>query len=744
MNSGSLRVLRAAAVAAAASVAVLVAGLVLGGSVAEKVIPGLGDAGAVTRWGLPVSRLVMDLGAALTVGALLAAAALLPLEGRRGDVRLSGDATGYLRAASWLAAAWAAAAAANLVFTVADVLGEPVGEIITGSELSSYVGQLPQGTALMLVVLLTVVVALLARTTTTPAAAFGLLALAGIALLPPPLTGHSASAANHSVAVTGVALHVAAIAPWVGGLAVVGAHALRGRARLDVMAGRFSRMALWCYVVVGASGLVNVIARLPDPAELLSTDYGRLALGKIIAFAALGWFGWWHRERTLPAVSAGKPWAFARLAAVEAAVMAAAMGLAVALARTAPPAPTAEESAVKALIGYDMPPQVNPGRLASLWQFDLFFAVLVIVLGGVYLAGVVRLRRRGDAWPLGRTAAWFTGLITIVLVTETGVAKYAPILFSVHMVQHMVLNMLTPIFLVVGAPVTLALRAFKPARVRGDRGPREWLTAALHSRFTALIAHPAVATVIFVAGTFVLYFTPLFESAMRNHLGHIAMTAHFLLAGSLFFWVLLGVDPAPKRLPYPGRLLLLFVTMPFHAFFGIALMNLSQPLARGWYAAVDPAWGTSVLKDQHTGGAIAWAFGEIPTFIVLIVLAFQWYFDDQRQARREDRKADRAEARGDGRPEDDELAVYNARLAKLAEKDEKAREDERTRRSADAAGKAAAKAGKAEKAAAKTAKPAKPGKTPKGGDVGETGEAGEADAPDDRDEPAGDERAPKS
>ncbi|TDD79687.1 copper resistance protein CopD [Actinomadura darangshiensis] len=676
MSSGARNACAAGVAALAASAAVLVAGLVLGGSVTEKVIPGLGDAGALTRWGLPFSRTAMDLLSALTVGALLAAAAFLPVEGGRGAARLSKDAVGYLHAASWIAAAWAAAAAATLVFTVADVLGQPAGEVLTGSELSSYVGSLPQGTALMIVVLLAVVVALLARTTTTPAAAFGLLAMAGIALLPAPLTGHSASAANHSTAVTGVALHVAAVAPWVGGLAIVCVHALLRRDRLPVMAERFSRMALWCYLTVGVSGLVNVIARLPDPVELVETNYGRLALGKIIAFGVLGWFGLWHRNRTLPALDAGKPRAFARFASVEAAVMAATMGLAVALARTAPPAPTAPESAIKSLLGYDMPAEVTPLRLLTLWQFDLFFAALIAVLGGLYLAAVVRLRRRGDSWPAGRTASWLLGLVTILAVTQTGVAKYAPILFSVHMAQHMVLNMLTPIFLVVGAPVTLALRALKPARARGDRGPREWLTAMLHSRYLAVIAHPAVATVIFVASTFALYFTPLFESAMRNHLGHIAMMVHFLASGSLFFWVLLGVDPAPKKLPYPGRLLLLFVTMPFHAFFGIALMNMSQALARGWYASVDPPWGTTILHDQHTGGAIAWAFGEVPTFIVLIVLAFQWYMHDQRQARRLDRKADRA-AKPGGRAEDDELAAYNARLAKLAERDKAAGEQGR-------------------------------------------------------------------
>ncbi|WP_019630944.1 bifunctional copper resistance protein CopD/cytochrome c oxidase assembly protein [Actinomadura atramentaria] len=680
-------VVRAAAVASVAAVAGLVLALLAGGAAAEQVIPGLGDAGAVTRWGLPFARTVMDLSSALTVGALLAAVVLLPMNaarpGRRaraaaakeaGDAPspLSADAISYLRAASWLSAAWAVAAGTTLVFTVADVLGQPVLDVLTGNELSSYIGSLPQGNALMFVVLLAVVVALLAWTTTTPGAAFGLLALAAVALLPPPLTGHSASAANHEVAVTGVALHVVAIAPWVGGLAMTGVHALTGRAGLGVMASRFSRMALWCYVVVGASGLVNVVARLPDPAELVTTSYGRLATAKIIAFAVLGVFGWWHRERTIPAIEAGKPRAFARLATVEAAIMAATMGLAVALSRSAPPAPTTDESAVATQLGYAMPPHVTALRLLTLGRFDLFFGVLVVVLGGLYLAGIVRLRRRGDHWPMPRAAAWFVGLLTIVAVTQTGVARYAPILFSVHMAQHMVLNMLTPIFLVAGAPITLALRALKPAAVRGDRGPREWLTIALHSRYVRFIAHPAVATIIFVASTFALYFTPLFETLMRDHLGHIAMMVHFLASGCLFFWVLIGVDPAPYKLPYPGRLLLLFVTMPFHAFFGIALMNISQALARGWYTGVHPDWGTSILKDQHTGGAIAWAFGEVPTFIVLIILAFQWFFDDQRQARRQDRRADRAAARGDGDPADDELAAYNARLARLARRDEAA------------------------------------------------------------------------
>ncbi len=669
---------RAYAAAAATGIAAfgaLLIALVAGGAVREKVITGLSDAGPLTRWGLPVSRLVMELGGTLTVGVLLGAAVLLP--SARGV--LDPQAIRYLRATSWIAAVWAAGASATLIFTVSDILGEPVGTVAGGNELSSYVGQLPQGTALMFVVLLSALVALLSRTAATPGSALGLLAVALVALLPPPLTGHSASSPNHELAISGLAMHVIALAPWVGGLMLLGWHAARGGDHLGVAADRFSRMALWCFIAVGVSGAANVVSRLPDPAELVTSDYGRLILTKVLLFTVLGGLGWMHRERTLPAIMAHNPkgyprppvrrppWPFVRLAAGEAVVMAATMGVAVALARTAPPAVLTEEDPVTGMLGFPMPPPITIGRVLSLWRPDLFFGVLVVVLGGLYAAGVMRLRRRGDRWPLGRTLAWATGLLTIIAVTMTGIATYAPVLFSTHMIQHMVLSMLSPIFLVLGAPLTLALRALKPAAIRGDRGPREWLTIVLHSRAMKFIGHPATATIIFMVSTYAVYFTPLFGYLMRAHVGHLAMLVHFLATGTLFFWVLIGVDPTPRKLPYVAKMLLLFVTMPFHAFFGISLMNLGRPIAAGWYTALQRPWGTSILHDQQTGGSIAWAFGEIPTFIVLIAMVLQWFAEDQRLTRR----SDRAEATG----KTDDLADYNAYLASL---------DKRSRREDDA------------------------------------------------------------
>ncbi|GGS64285.1 copper resistance protein D [Planobispora rosea] len=661
-RDGTGRTVRLALAGAGAAVAALVISMIATGTAAPRIIPGLSDEGALTRWGLPLAKLAMDAAGVLTVGALLAAAVFLP-----SDKGLLGrPAQAYVRAASWLALGWAGAAVVTMVFSLSDVLGMPVTDVLGGDELTSFASQVSQGIALTLVVLFAVAIALFSRGAITVGAAGGLLVLALVTMLPPALTGHSASSPNHDLATTGVAVHLVVLALWVGGLAVLCAHALRGQPYLEVAATRFSSMALWCFIGVGLSGLFSVVARLTSVSELFTSAYGALLLAKTAAFALLGVAGWWHRRRTLPLLAAGGsgPGAFIRFAAGEIVIMFAAVGLAVALSRTAPPPAILPADRAFELLGYSMPPEISLANLASLWWLDLFSGTLAALLGGLYLAGVRRLVKRGDSWSWGRTAAWFTGVLILVVATQSGVARYAKVLFSVHMIEHMTLSMLVPIFLVLGAPVTLALRALKPAVRRGDRGPREWLTTILHSRFVRVVGHPAIATAIFIGSTYVLYFTPLFAAAMEEHLGHIAMTVHFLLSGCLFFWVIIGVDPAPHQLPHVARLIVLFVTMPFHAFFGIALMNMGTVLASDWYDQLGRTWGASALADQQDGGAIAWGFGEIPTLIVLIALAFQWWRDDDRKARRADRRADAAAARTGGSG-DAELDAYNEYLAKL-------------------------------------------------------------------------------
>ncbi|GAA2620989.1 cytochrome c oxidase assembly protein [Streptomyces axinellae] len=301
-----------------------------------------------------------------------------------------------------------------------------------------------------------------------------------------------------------------------------------------------------------------------------------------------------------------------------------------------------------------------PFTLARGLEFsgEPFFLVGCLLALALYGWGVVRLRRRGDAWAPARTVAFVVGVLTVALVMCTALNDYGMVLFSVHMVQHMVISMLSPILLLLGAPVTLLLRTLPSGnRSRGGRaGPREVLVALLHSRYMRVITHPAFTIPLFIASLYALYFTPLFDFLMGSKAGHIAMMVHFLAVGLVFFWPIMGVDPGPHRPGYVMRMLELFAGMPFHAFFGIALMMASEPMV-GTYAHPPASLGVSALSDQSAAGGIAWAFSEIPSVIVLVALVFQWYFTEQRQARRSDRKADR-----DG---DKELTAYNAYLASL-------------------------------------------------------------------------------
>ena len=301
----------------------------------------------------------------------------------------------------------------------------------------------------------------------------------------------------------------------------------------------------------------------------------------------------------------------------------------------------------------DLPP-FTLGR-GLVWSTDPFFLVACLVGLGLYGWGVVRLVRRGDKWPAGRTLAYVVGVLIVLLTMCTRLNDYGMVMFSVHMVQHMLISMLAPILILLGAPITLALRAL-PTAGRGRKGPRELLLMLLHSRYLRIITHPAFTIPLFIASLYGLYFTPLFDFLMESKAGHIAMMVHFLAVGLVFFWPIMGVDPGPHRPGHLMRMLELFAGMPFHAFFGIALMMASTPMVDA-YRNPPASLGIDALADQTSAGGIAWAFSEVPSVLVLLALLFQWYRSEQRQAKRTDRAADR-----DG---DKELEAYNAYLASL-------------------------------------------------------------------------------
>ncbi|WP_419992914.1 cytochrome c oxidase assembly protein [Streptomyces boninensis] len=301
----------------------------------------------------------------------------------------------------------------------------------------------------------------------------------------------------------------------------------------------------------------------------------------------------------------------------------------------------------------NLPPFTFERGLA--WSPDTFFLVACLLGLALYAWGVVRLVRRGDRWPVTRTVAFTFGVLTVLVAMCTGLNDYGMVMFSVHMVQHMIISMISPILILLGAPVTLLLRAL-PTRPKGKISPRSLLVSLLHSRYLRVITHPAFTIPLFIASLYGLYFTPLFDTLMGSRAGHIAMMVHFLAVGLIFFWPIMGVDPGPHRPGYVMRILELFAGMPFHAFFGIALMMGGEPMI-STFMHPPASLGLDPLGDQQAAGGIAWAFSEIPSVLVLVALVHQWHNSEQRKARRDDRKAAR-----DG---DAELVAYNAYLASL-------------------------------------------------------------------------------
>jgi cytochrome c oxidase assembly factor CtaG/putative copper export protein len=619
---------------------------------------GLPDPGVLTGVGLPAVRAAAEVFMALTIGAVLLAAFLVPPQ-RSGYL----DVPGYraLRAASWAAAGWTVAAVLLVPLNVADALGRPVGDVLDLGLLVDLVPRLSAATAWMLTALVAVVVLVGCRTVLTWGWSAVLCGLALLGPLPVALTGHSAGGGAHDLASDSLVLHVLAASLWVGGLvAVLATAAARGpdrEAALATAVPRFSRLALVCWLVLAGTGVLNAVVRIPLGA-LLGSGYGALVLAKAAALVVLGAMGAVHRRSTVAPAARGEPRALLRLGGFEVLLMLATIGLAVALGRSAPPDTGFVPSRTEAILGYDLAGPPTLARLVFDWRFNLLFGTAALLLGALYVLAVRRLRRRGDTWAPGRTVTWLAGCAGLLAATSSGVGRYGPAMFSAHMAQHMILGMLVPILLVLGAPITLALRALRPAGRDRPPGPREWLLAAVHAPPARWLTHPLVTLPLFVGSYYALYFSGLFPAALPEHWAHQLMNLHFLLVGLLFFWPLVGVDPAPRRLPPAVRLGVVFASVPFHAFFGVALMSANSVIGGDFYRSLALPWVPDPLRDQQLGGGLAWASGELPLLLVVIALLIQWSRQDERSARRDDRRAD-----ADG---DADLTAYNAMLRRLA------------------------------------------------------------------------------
>ncbi|OHU52808.1 cytochrome c oxidase assembly protein [Mycobacteroides chelonae] len=647
-----------------AALAGLVAAAIGALSLAEALLAtGLPNPGPVTSYGLPFVRAAAEIVAVVAVGAFLLTAFFVPPQST-GVL----DVDGYrsLRVGTAASTALAVLSAVMVPLSISDVAGQPVSDFGLG-ELWTLAGEIETVNAWRWMAFIAAGVAIASRVVLrwswTPLLVVGSVAT----LMPLALVGHSATGGAHDLGTNSLIIHLVSAALWAGGLVALLIHALRGGGYLDVATRRFSTLALWCYVAIGLSGIINALIRV-QLSDLFTTRYGWLLVGKATALLVLGVLGYLQRRSAITALSEEpqnrRP--LIRLAGMEAVIFAVTFGIAVGLGRTPPPPPVnLNPSPVEVAIGYTLDGPPTPQRLMFDWRFDLIFGTAAIVFAVTYLVGVRRLKARGDAWPVGRTIAWLSGCAFLLIATSSGVGRYMPAMFSMHMVAHMMLSMLVPVLLVLGGPITLLLRVL-PAAGKGDPpGLREWVQLLLHSSFSRFLTHPLVATSLFIGGFYGLYLSGLYDAAVDVHAAHLAMNLHFLLSGYLFYWVVIGIDPSPRRLPPVAKLGIVLVSLPLHAFFGVILMGTKSILGEKFYSNLALPWRIDLASDQHMGGAITWATGELPLLVVMIALVVQWSRSDERLARRQDRAADR--------DDDADLAAYNAMLAKMAQLDENSR-----------------------------------------------------------------------
>ncbi|CAN2173892.1 Cytochrome c oxidase caa3-type, assembly factor CtaG-related [Candidatus Nanopelagicaceae bacterium] len=556
---------------------------------------------------------------------------------------------------------WFLASSAQIVLTFSNILGGSISDALDFTSLKSYVTQVGLGQFQLIqwFLILVVLVAVHFLRRVLPAALLLILSL--LALAAPVFQSHAASDGSHSLAIGSLVIHVIGISLWVGGLIAI---ALIHRDDRTVVLPRFSAMALWAAIAVVVSGILNSLTRIKS-LDSLSSDYGLILIAKVFLTSILLLLGYLNRKSL--SGRSDSP-AMVRIISVEIAIMSVVLFLGSWLSNTEPPTTAeAEYSPALSIVGLDTPEEPTLWRVISLYNPDALMIGLLVTATALYIKGVITLKKRGDSWPVGRTIAFAIGIAAIDFATSGGLGVYALFSFQYHMIAHMLLGMVAPIGLVLGAPITLALRTLPQGRNEKDRGMRGTLIAALHSKPAIIITNPVSALAIFDGSLFLLYFTDLFGILMNNHAGHLLMNIHFILAGFLFFNVIIGIDPNPKKVPYIVRIVILFAAMSIHAFFSIALMSTTTLIDGGLYQSLQTPWLTDLLADQYAGGAVGWAMGEIPILLALIATFTQWNRDDSREAKRIDRNEARMAAMG----EPDELAQYNNYLNQLRVRDEK-------------------------------------------------------------------------
>ena len=591
----------------------------------------------------------MQLTGVLSIGLLIAIAFL--------DLDLKGKVlnSSLIKKTRTLIYSWLAVTFIYILIQIAYLLEQPLSASFDLTVIRSYLTQTSIGKS-YLVQMIGIALVLLIPLKKVISTYVALL-ISLVAITAPVFQSHGSTSGYHGLAIGALVVHVIALSFWVGGL--FGLTQLSKPNKLIALP-RFSEIALWSAIAVVLTGAATAWTRL-DSIQAWQSKYGAVTLLKIFLAITLIGFGALHRRWI---IKSDYPSVF-RLVTAEIVIMISTIFVGSWLSTINPPEREIISSPGLLVTGIEMPEPPTFSRVLLAYDADGLMLGLLIFAVAIYIKGVIILSRRGDKWPVGRTIAFALGISAIDFATSGGLGVYSRFAFSNHMLSHMVLGMIAPIGIVLGAPITLALRTLPIGRNEQERGIRGSFIALLHSKLSKIYTHPVVALAIFNGSLFALYFTPLFGNLMQGHSGHFFMSIHFLLSGILFFQVLIGVDPMPRKVPHIVKVIIIFAAMSIHAFFSISVMSASTLLDNGYFALLERPWATDLLADQRAGGAIGWAMGEIPILLALLATFIQWTRQDKKEAARIDRAADRAAAMG----EKDDLALYNQYLAELNRRD---------------------------------------------------------------------------
>lgn len=643
-RSASRGALLGVALGAVPVIAVIVAVMLMGRTGYDELSRGY--PGIPTSLTAGVLRSLTEMSSTVCVGALFYAAFIRP---RRDKKRFVVSGMTDLRIARWASLVWACAAVLLIGVDGADIGGLPLSRLATPGAIGYLVEGAYRPGAWMFAAAIAFVIFCITQYVRTWHTTVILVPMALVALLAPVLVSEVLVGPNHDFGSDAAIFGTPATAIWTGLTVIVATRWLATGSGPSALARtRFTRVAVVCGAVTALTQMVIAAFEIAGWSHVVTATAALFGV-KFALLAALGVVGLMaHRRKSN---SAGP-------LLVGSFLLIGLLAVTVAMTRIPPPMYFVPTSISQVFLGFDINATPTLLRLMFSWRVSILFITLAATGILLYAWGVVRLRRRGDAWPVGRSIAWVLGWAVIVLTTSSGLGRYSSVSFSLHMLLHMLLNMLGPMLLVLGGAITLALRATNARKKDEPAGPHEWITALLNWKFMHAIYNPLHVFIVFVGSYYVLYLTPIFGEALRYHWAHQVMNLHFVYIGYLFYGLVIGVDKPPRPLPHIGKLGLVLAAMPFHAFFGVVIMSQKDIIAGLFYSYINAPWMTDLKHTQYVGGGIAWAAGEIPLLIVVIVLVTQWSRQDARQAKRKDRHLDSGI--------DDSFTDYNAMLEQLS------------------------------------------------------------------------------